>query len=212
MWYDSVNSKVISKPEGVTINEVQYPPNIFRKWTEEELNAIGIYSFVYDSKPDSRYYTYTATRDTNVLPPRVIYTPIEKDLESLKAEAKARTKHRFIQLGAKPTVDTGLGFSVDGGRSNLQDFQTGQKYALTHVKASDNQFYPVSITDYDTIINAIEQNGIDLFNKKWAKEQEIDALLTLDEIIAFENTPVQSTDEITGEPITINVDMAVYWE
>ena len=42
MWH--YNEQVIQKPRHITIDDVQYPPAIFSKWSEVELNNIGIYS------------------------------------------------------------------------------------------------------------------------------------------------------------------------
>ena len=47
------NGKVIRVPKGVLIEDVNYPASIFRRWSKDELNAIGIYPFRevrYDTK------------------------------------------------------------------------------------------------------------------------------------------------------------------
>ena len=45
----------------MTIGDVQYPQNIHSLWSESDLNAIGIYTVVYDdtNKKDEAWYTNT---------------------------------------------------------------------------------------------------------------------------------------------------------
>ena len=34
--------KVIPRPKGITIGDIQYPKNIFTLWSKQELKAIGL--------------------------------------------------------------------------------------------------------------------------------------------------------------------------
>ena len=44
MWCKVINNTVeMIKPSAQTINNIQYPKNIFQVWSKEELKAIGIY-------------------------------------------------------------------------------------------------------------------------------------------------------------------------
>ena len=58
---DNVITKTYNNPRGMTIGGVQYPQNIHSLWSESDLNAIGIYSVVYDdtNKKDEKWYTNT---------------------------------------------------------------------------------------------------------------------------------------------------------
>jgi len=54
--------KIINKPKGLVIGDIQYSRNIFSfRWTNEEREAIGIYEVVFDNsnKKDEAYYTNT---------------------------------------------------------------------------------------------------------------------------------------------------------
>jgi len=48
MWHNETS--LIKSPRALTIGDVQYPASIFTKWSEAELNAIGIYK-VTEIKP-----------------------------------------------------------------------------------------------------------------------------------------------------------------
>jgi hypothetical protein len=58
---DNAITKTYNNPRGMTIGSVQYPQNIHSLWSESELNAIGIYSVVYDNtnKRDGDWYINT---------------------------------------------------------------------------------------------------------------------------------------------------------
>ena len=58
---DSTITKTYNNPRGMTIGGVQYPQNIHSLWTESDLNAIGIYTVVYDdtNKRDEDWYINT---------------------------------------------------------------------------------------------------------------------------------------------------------
>ena len=65
MWglvQDGSITKIINKPKGLVIGDVQYSRNIFSfRWTNEEREAIGIYEVVFDNsnKKDEAYYINT---------------------------------------------------------------------------------------------------------------------------------------------------------
>jgi len=58
---DNVITRTYNNPRGMTIGGVQYPQNIHSLWSESDLNAIGIYTVVYDdtNKRDGDWYTNT---------------------------------------------------------------------------------------------------------------------------------------------------------
>ena len=63
--YALVESGTITKyfgyPKGFTLGDVQYPSDIFTKWSVEEKEAIGIYEVVFDSSnfKDEKWYINT---------------------------------------------------------------------------------------------------------------------------------------------------------
>ena len=58
---DGSIAKYLSGNRGITIGSIQYPRDIFSKWTEAERNAIGIYEVIQNNakKKDEEYYTNT---------------------------------------------------------------------------------------------------------------------------------------------------------
>jgi len=54
-------TKIFSNPKGFILNDIQYPQDIFYKWTKDEKEAIGIYEVETDSsnKKDDKWYNNT---------------------------------------------------------------------------------------------------------------------------------------------------------
>ena len=63
--YTLVESRTITKhfnnPKGFTLGDLQYPADIFTKWSVAEKEAIGIYEVVFDdsNKKDEKWYINT---------------------------------------------------------------------------------------------------------------------------------------------------------
>ena len=58
---DGSIAKYLSGNRGLTIGDIQYPRDIFSKWTESQRNAIGIFEVIQNNakKKDEAYYTNT---------------------------------------------------------------------------------------------------------------------------------------------------------
>ena len=175
------------------------------KMSEVELNNEGIYFIEYKSKPNRRYYTYTEESSLVDNKYVVSYTTIDRPISEVHESMLQDLSKAYAEYKDRPKVDTGLGFVVDGGYNDIKNFEIGKKYALPEVKDANNNKHSVTISDYDTILSAIELNGISLFVTKDTKEQEIRALTTVEDCILYEATPYEETvdvvDEMTGEPI-----------
>jgi hypothetical protein len=54
-------TKYFNNPKGFTLGDLQYPADIFMKWSVEEKEAIGIYEVVFDdsNKKDENWYNNT---------------------------------------------------------------------------------------------------------------------------------------------------------
>jgi hypothetical protein len=58
---DNTITKYFSYPKGFTLGDLQYPKDIFMKWSVSEKEAIGIYEVVFDdsNKKDEKWYINT---------------------------------------------------------------------------------------------------------------------------------------------------------
>jgi hypothetical protein len=58
---DGTITKYFNNPKGFTLGDLQYPADIFMKWSTDEKEAIGIYEVVFDdsNKKDEKWYINT---------------------------------------------------------------------------------------------------------------------------------------------------------
>ena len=58
---DNEITKIITNPKSIVVGDVRYPAKIFQLWSQDELNAIGIYEVITDftNKKDEEYYINT---------------------------------------------------------------------------------------------------------------------------------------------------------
>jgi len=61
---DNAITRTYNNPKGMTIGGVQYPQNIHSLWSESDLNAIGIYTVVYDDTNKKAEEWYINTNQT----------------------------------------------------------------------------------------------------------------------------------------------------
>jgi hypothetical protein len=173
------------------------------KMDEITLNSLGYYKVQYGIQPKRRYYTYNESKLLVGNLYEVTYTVVDKPLAEVQDLLKTSVKNRFISKQENPVVDSTLGFMVDGKRIDLENFKIGQKYAFSEIKATDNLFYSVTDADYTTIITAIETYGISLYQAKWTKYIEVDALITVSDCVLYEATPYDYI--ITAQDVTNDI-------
>lgn len=169
------------------------------KLTEVELNTFGYY-FVEGDQHYSRF-SNSAPSGSLVFNKYIItYNQIDKPLEEVKQLMLMDLKDTFLMNSERPKVTVTLEstqvIEVDGGREDIKNFEIGKKYSLPQVKATNGIFYDLTLTDYDTIINAIELNGITLYQTKWNKENEINNLLDVTACALYEATPYDDNGTI----------------
>jgi hypothetical protein len=135
MWYSETHS-LIKTPRGITVNGIQHPASIFRKWTKPELLAIGIAPARVDV-PDSRYYntgaeSYTFTDGEWV----ISYATTEKDVESLKSQVIEKIKANVGSLLS--SSDWMVMRAADGGNAMEEVWTTYRNEVRAHGNSLEN--------------------------------------------------------------------------
>lgn len=88
-------------------------------------------------------------------------------------------------LEERPEIDTGLGFSVEGGYRDLINFDSGKKMGLNKIRDSQNKTKIIDPLEWDTIIGAIRNYGLKILQSKWDTEDLINAATTHVEVAAI---------------------------
>ena len=169
------------------------------KLTKEELNNLGYYLLKYESKPNKRYYNYETKTEIQEGYYVTSYTPVNKPIDEVKTLMQKELKKAFLEYAKRPQVDTSLGYSVQAGRNDLENFGIGKEFGIDAVRDINNEMHLVTQEDYNTIILAIKQKGILLYQTKWSKELEINEFETIQDCILYEATPYEVQEEITNE-------------
>lgn len=111
---------------------------------------------------------------------------LANSLDTKKAQKLQTLKDKFNTIASiKPRVTTGLGYDVDGGRDNKDDFFSKWEAMgvddVTTVRDADNGFHTgITKAQMQMIYRAIVANGEALLTAKWAKEIEIANCTTVD--------------------------------
>ena len=129
MWHsDSLG--VIRTPKEITVNGVQHPRQIFRRWSKAELAAIGI-TPVRVVTPDSRYYNTGAETLTLIDGETVIsYAETEKDVGQLKENLISSIKSHVGSLLS--SSDWRVIREADGGTAMSDAWKTYRNEVRTH--------------------------------------------------------------------------------
>jgi hypothetical protein len=187
------------------------------KLSDEYLAQIG-YARVFDSlRPENLDLTKDFVEVTPEADEDGIYyrTFVLQDKEDITDDIIAAEKTRVLKekialvnqrhhnASKRPIVDTGLGFSVQGGAEDLASFKVGKDQGLLTVRDVDNVNHTLSsIDDYDDIISAIEAENVRLLQAKWDFKAALEAIDTTQSLsdykAAVEAIDIQTIDTEFG--------------
>ena len=175
---DNEIKQIITNPKPLLIGDVRYPAKIFELWSQDELNAIGIYEVVTDSsnKKDEEYYINTNEEynysDNQVT--RLWGTATPKRLED--EDAVDEDGNNILDDDGNQVINYGLKTE----KKRIIKQQASGLLAPTDwyvVKATEVEDYnvPENITTYRADVRA----------KSNEMETQIDACTTVDELKAL---------------------------
>ena len=175
---DNEIKQIITNPKPLLIGDVRYPAKIFELWSQDELNAIGIYEVVTDSsnKKDEEYYFNTNEEynyaDNQVT--RLWGTATPKRLED--EDAIDEDGKNILDNDGNQVINYGLKTE----KKRIVKQQASGLLAPTDwyvVKATEVEDYnvPENITTYRADVRA----------KSNEMETQIDACTTVDELKAL---------------------------
>ena len=168
--------KVFSNPEPFTLNDNQYPAQVFTLWTTEEKQAIGIYEVETDSSKfkDESYYNNTNEifEFKNGKAVRKWGTATPKQLEDVNATDE--NGDAIIQDG-KQLVTKGLkSQKISISKQQTAGLLSSSDWYVTR-KADTGTEIPQNIQDYRNQVRAISNQ----------QETQINACTTVEELKAL---------------------------
>lgn len=209
MWLNkNKNNEVIHKPKGLTIGGIQYPSNIFSKWSEAELNAIGLYTILATGTYNRRYYESEKVEDFNVVPPTIGYIKTDKPVDDVKA-----TMLKDLEKVANDKFDDAVAGYTAGEMSSWAELEADAIKHQTIPLVSGMLFDEATIsgitvdelaTKVLTNANAFKQVKSYVSGTRKKKSLEIEALITVADCVLYEATPYDYI--ITAEDVANDID------
>ena len=199
--------QIITNPKPLLIGDVRYPAKIFELWSQDELNAIGIYEVVTDSsnKKDEAYYINTneefnyadgqVTRSWGTATPKLLEDRNEvwsqEQIDNGNAPDGTSAGDPQLDLDGNQIVTKGL-------KSQKKEIIKSQASGLLEptdwyvVKATEVEDYnvPENITTYRADVRA----------KSNEMESQIDACTDVDELKALYEYTTQE-DGVQTRPL-----------
>ena len=196
MWAivtDGSITKIINKPKGMIIDDIQYSRKIFSLWSKSEREAKGIYEIVWDNskKKDEEYYINTNQTFT--------YDADAGTVTATYGDATAKA-HADTLFTAQDEVD-GLGTEGEVNARGLKTIKITQIKSQAASELAKTDWYIVRKADADTAIPSAITNHRAAVRTKCASMET--AITNASNIAAKQTlyTYVNTADE--GDPVVM---------
>ena len=185
---DNTIIKTYNNPRGMTIGDIQYPQNIHSLWSESDLNAIGIYTVVYDNTNKKAEEWYTNTNQTLAFAGGVVTVSYGTATAKAIADTLFTQEEEDKGLGTKDTI------KLKGLKTLKKEIFDRQAagllvkydwYIIRNTGASTA--IPSAITDFRTAVRA----------KCNSMQAQVDGAADVDALAALFTYTVQEDDSVT---------------
>lgn len=213
MWAvvkNDVVVEVIRTPKDVVIDSVQHSKEIFRLWSQAELEAIGVFPVVAAPLPDNRYYTVgdsTFTYDPVLKVVNEELVVYERDLEALKNKllneiarkrvtvANGGFMFNAIPVPTDPTTVTKMNLIANG-------ISLGNPFPAKLILADmENVPRNITQTSLNNVVKAMATHFINTDNAADDHEIAIAALTTVAAAQAYDITTGWPANPDLSEPV-----------
>ena len=184
---DNAITRTYNNPRGMTIGSVQYPQNIHSLWSESELNAIGIYTVVYDDTNKKAEEWYINTNQTFAFAGGVVTATYGTATARAIADRNGTDEDGVeldpvVVIKGLKTVKKEMFDKQAAGLLAKYDW-----YVIRNTEASTA--IPSAITDYRTAVRA----------KCNSMQTQVDGAANVDALAALFAYP--TTDGVTSRPL-----------
>ena len=190
---DGSIAKHLSGNRGITIGGIQYPRDIYSKWTEAERNAIGIFEVIQNNakKKDEAYYTNTNQTFT-----------YDADAGTVTATyGDATAKAHADTLFTKDDEDNGLGTEGEVKIEGLKTIRIRTVKSQAAGILQDTDWYIVRKADADTAVPSAVTNHRAAVRTKCAAMETLITNASNTPAIETLYTYVNTADE--GDPVVM---------
>ena len=120
--------EIISTPKSVTIDGTAHPKEIFTYWERQALKDIGVYEFIQDTPPDTRFETGGAVSYTVDDKNGIVTEKIAKPIQGTSAKSKKVPEHSATSRLMLQTISQKL-------KNLKKDVQTMQTIMVFPIRA-----------------------------------------------------------------------------
>lgn len=215
MWavvQNDVVVEVIRTPKDVIIDGVQHPKEIFRLWTQAELEAIGVYPVVAAPLPDNRYYTVGASTFNYDPVLKVVNEELvvyERDLVALQNSLLNEVKRKREQVAAGGLIYNTIPVPTDPitvSKMNLiaNAISLGNPFPAKLILADmENTPRNLTQTQLNNVVKALATHFVDTDNAADDHENAIAALTTVAEAQAYDITTGWPANPVISDPAPV---------
>ena len=202
---DDAIIKTYNNPRGMTIGDVQYPQNIHSLWSEADLNAIGIYTVIYDDTNKKAEEWYTNTNQTVTFAGGVVTATYGTATDKLLENRNEVWAQEQVDEGVAPD-GTSAGdpkLDRDGNQMVTKGLKTIKKEIFDRQAAQSlakYDWYVIRNTEAGTAIpSAITDYRTAVRTKCNSMQAQIDGAANVDALAAL--FTYTKTDDVTSRPL-----------
>jgi hypothetical protein len=184
--------KYFAYPKGFTLNDNQYPADIFTKWTKEQKESLGIYEVIFDdsNKKDEEYYINTnqSFKFANGKVTASYGTAFDKALEDVDA----------VDEDGNPILQDGVQVVIYGLKTNKKSVIKQQASGL--LAPTDWHVIKANEVEGYTVPTEVSTFRADVRTKSNEMETAIDACTTVEQLKSlyeYTNTGTEENPVIT---------------
>lgn len=159
----------------------------FKKHSEEvydllkEVEGFKIKYPFYMEKEFNHYVNFIVTELNSGKDPYTMFFGVfpvphfdskEPDAE-LKHKLEINKVNKKMALSERPILDTTLGFKIDGGKEDLDNFIMAKELGITYIYDADGVKRDITPGDIDLIIKTIYNYRFSIMEKKWLADVEV---------------------------------------
>jgi len=195
--YNNGTGKIEEVPSMIRVDGIN---RYSKKMSESQLNQAGYYRVTSSPAIDKKYYKEGPV-SWEIVDGKAVKTieKIELPLDNIKKRMLSSISESFKKFGERPVVDTGLGYKVDGGLADLQRFQIGAELGIEFIKDIDGNTNSIDTDGYAIVIQKIKEYGLAMYQTKWTREAEVQAIDNIEDCIAYEKFPYEVEQLIVDE-------------
>jgi len=142
---------------------------------------------IFEEKFGRPYIKQSPPKTTDIFYTYANGIKIPREISEIKDTLKQVIKTKFMIIKHKLTAITPSGIEIGSTSEDLILFNTGQKINAPFIKDANNTLHEATDELYEEIIHSIEVRGLEILQKKWTLEKQLQDIETFNDLIDLKN-------------------------